>query len=110
MTIDRRIDPRRAGKLVADYRAGDGAATRCYLANVSRTGAFVVTKEPPPTGTQLELTLQLPDGAPLKVSCEIAWTSRYREAPGMGVRFAAADVERLEKDERFRAYLSEPDR
>lgn len=63
-------------------------------------GAFVVTASPPPPGTTLELVLQIPAvNQPIVVRAEVRWVRRAHELPsserGMGVKFAALEVDQL---------------
>ena len=67
-----------------------------HTRNIGVGGAFIVTSAPPPVGTQVRLTIEMPNGQPLEVRAEVRWHGRPEpDQPGMGVRFAGLDVDQL---------------
>jgi uncharacterized protein (TIGR02266 family) len=68
--------------------------------NISEGGLFIATYEMPPLGTEIDLTISLPDHPPMKALGVVRWHREYNKftsdlAPGIGVQFVT---------------LSEPDR
>lgn len=64
--------------------------------NLSEGGLFIATYEPLPLGTQLDLSLNLPDHPPIKSRCEVRWVREHTEftndaTPGVGVQFLDLD-------------------
>lgn len=60
--------------------------------NLSEGGLFIATYDALPLGTKLDLTLKLPETAPIKVKVEVRWVREYNQftesmAPGVGVQF-----------------------
>jgi hypothetical protein len=78
-------------------------------ANVSRGGAFVVTKETIPRGRRLLVELVLPDGREVQTMARVAWSSSIaqgapagqREERGIGVEFLGGSRNQLLELERF---------
>lgn len=70
-----------------------GAVTR----NIGVGGAFILTEDIEPAGSELSLQLQLPNvDNPIVVECEVRWASDGPEGEaGMGVKFNNIDVEAL---------------
>jgi molecular chaperone DnaK len=71
-----------------------------YAVNVSRGGVFVRTREPKPRGTEVNLDLQLADGADvIRGKGIVAWTTSPSapgepdQGPGMGIKFTELDTE-----------------
>ena len=69
---------------------------RVATANVSRGGLFLATGCPPPTGTEVELELELPDGTRLSLGGTCVHVRDYKQAceatqpAGFGLRFERA--------------------
>ncbi|HTT72309.1 MAG TPA: TIGR02266 family protein [Anaeromyxobacteraceae bacterium] len=62
-----------------------------YTRNLSRGGAFVLSREPLPIGTRIALKLTLPSlGEPIALEGEVVRHGPEAE-PGMGIRFAWVD-------------------
>ncbi|HUU00850.1 MAG TPA: TIGR02266 family protein [Myxococcota bacterium] len=60
--------------------------------NISEGGLFIATHENLPLGTQMNLTLSLPDHEPFEVEGEVRWLREYNDftsdvSPGVGVAF-----------------------
>jgi uncharacterized protein (TIGR02266 family) len=72
------------------------SAAHLAAANFSRGGMFVRTEEPPPVGTPVDLTIDLPNGLRLHAAGTVCHTvTRERahaeqRAPGAGVAFSEA--------------------
>jgi uncharacterized protein (TIGR02266 family) len=67
-----------------------------HTRNIGVGGAFIVTPFPAPVGSQLRLTIEMPNGQPLEVRAEVRWLGQPEpDQPGMGVRFAGLDVDQL---------------
>ena len=70
---------------------------RAFTRNIGVGGAYVATDDPPPVGTRLTITIQVPTSeCPIEVTAEVRWASAAG-APnaGMGVKFHDLDVEQL---------------
>src|SRR5262245_8465559 len=67
-------------------------AGRLAVQNASRGGLFLLTSRPPPPGTQVELTVELPDGGKLQLTGTVAHVVTPERAaadgrsPGIGVK------------------------
>jgi uncharacterized protein (TIGR02266 family) len=74
--------------------------------NISEGGLFIATHENLPLGTQMDLTVTLPEHDPFKVSGEVRWLREYNDftcdvAPGVGVAFTDLEDERRELIQQF---------
>jgi uncharacterized protein (TIGR02266 family) len=62
-----------------------------FAENLSSGGVFIATHKLKPTGSKIELSINLPDGITLKAEGEVRWIRVFNELsdtpPGMGVRF-----------------------
>jgi uncharacterized protein (TIGR02266 family) len=98
-TIDSELDPE-TGK--AYYRASDEVCQ-----NVSRGGAFVMTREPVKPGSRVLLELELPGEESMQAIGRVAWsrvqlTSDDAETRcGIGVEFLGGSPEQLSALERY---------
>lgn len=82
-------------KIILRFPDFDGFVTE-YATNLSITGMFVRSKEPPMAGTPVSFELRLEDGAPLvRGSGWVVWSRSKREASdrpaGMGIEFTQLD-------------------
>jgi hypothetical protein len=71
-------------------------------------GAFIVTDDPQPRGTELTVTLVLgPDGGELAVAASVRWVAEGGEDDdrGMGVRFQGLTAEQARALDRHLAAL-----
>ena len=77
-----------------------------YASNISRGGLFVRTENPPPLGSKVRLTLQLPDGSVARTEAEVVHRVDADEArerggfAGVGIAFSPDDgalKERMEQ-------------
>jgi uncharacterized protein (TIGR02266 family) len=64
--------------------------------NLSEGGVFIATYEVPALGTEIELTISLPNHPPIKTVGVVRWHREYNKftsdlAPGIGVQFATLD-------------------
>lgn len=91
-----RAKPHPGRRIEVEYHLGDRKRIRTATKNIGLGGAFVVTREPPPVGTPLELALHLPSvPEPLEVKAEVRWFTLAGEVPGMGVKFHGLQVEEV---------------
>jgi uncharacterized protein (TIGR02266 family) len=62
-----------------------------FAENLSAGGVFIATHKLKPVGSQVELTINLPDGVQLRAIGDVRWIRVFNEQsdtpPGMGVRF-----------------------
>lgn len=62
-----------------------------FAENLSAGGVFIATHKLKRVGSKIELSINLPDGAQLKLDGEVRWVRVYNEhsdtPPGMGVKF-----------------------
>ena len=87
----------------------DGGEVSARIANISLGGMFVVSGEPRPAGTTLELSFKLPEQpAPVRGRGRVAWVRERDEGlerpPGMGVRFLELTPGSRELIDRLGAY------
>lgn len=79
--------------------------------NLSSGGLFVATYDDIPVGTQLKISLRLPDQSPIEASCAVRWVRQYTPftedlAPGVGLEL----TDLSERDERaIQAFLVQRD-
>lgn len=66
-------------------------------ANISTSGMFIQTLEPPPVGTTLSFRFRIEDWSPIQGTARVIWNRDRDEAPdrpaGMGVSFVDADAQ-----------------
>lgn len=88
-SAQKRLSPRRLWH--APVRFGDGAFGVAY--NLSQTGLFVRTLNPPPLGTEISIEALPADGSSLKANVSVVWRKPFslRSAqdypPGFGASF-----------------------
>jgi len=62
-----------------------------FAENLSAGGVFIATHKLKPVGSRIELTINMPDGAQIRVEGEVRWIRVFNERsdtpPGMGVKF-----------------------
>ena len=62
-----------------------------FAENLSAGGVFIATHKLKPVGSQIELTINLPDGVQLRAIGDVRWIRVFNEQsdtpPGMSVRF-----------------------
>ena len=62
-----------------------------FAENLSAGGVFIATHKLKPTGSRIELSINLPDGAQIRVEGQVRWIRVFNERsdtpPGMGVKF-----------------------
>ncbi len=72
---------------------------RAYTKNIGVGGAFIITPDPPPPGTSLQLSVQVPASPrPIEVKGEVRWIIDDDESQhehGMGVKFSGLEVDQL---------------
>jgi uncharacterized protein (TIGR02266 family) len=92
----------RAGRRV-ELEYSDGETTeRAVTSNIGVGGAFVLTTEPLPVGTDLKVVLTVPTAADqiIETDAQVRWVILPEQAdelhsPGMGIKFMRLDVEAL---------------
>lgn len=74
-----------------------------FAENLSAGGVFIATHKLKPVGSQIELTINLPEGVQIRATGQVRWIRVFNERsdtpPGMGVRFdelAPASVELIQ--------------
>lgn len=79
-----------------------------FAENLSAGGVFIATHKLKPVGSKIELTINLPDGAQLKIEGEVRWVRVFNEhsdtPPGMGVKFNSLPDESLALIQNFLAH------
>lgn len=62
-----------------------------FAENLSAGGVFIATHKLKPVGSQIELTINLPEGVQIRATGQVRWIRVFNERsdtpPGMGVRF-----------------------
>jgi uncharacterized protein (TIGR02266 family) len=62
-----------------------------FAENLSAGGVFIATHNLKPVGSQIELSINLPDGVQMRALGEVRWIRVFNETsdtpPGMGVKF-----------------------
>ncbi len=82
-------------------------ATQETCANVSRGGAFVMTREPLTPGRRVLVEIGLPGGEPVETIGRVAWTKRVMaprkrdELAGIGIEFLGGASDQLKMLEEF---------
>ena len=92
---NKRKHPRIPKKLKSEVATPD-SMTYSTARNVSDGGMFVSTPEPSSPGTELNLSLTLPDGEIIVLKGMVKWTKEESEdgsPAGMGVQFTALNPE-----------------
>ena len=103
---DRREHPRFETRMKCTVREGvEPALTAVMMRNLSLGGCFVLSSEPMPERTILELCLAMPElDRTLRVQGEVAWQKLGAPGSGMGVRFRIVEPDDLDV---LRIYLRE---
>ena len=73
-----------------------------YLGDVTRVGLFVPTREPPPVGTKIDVTVAASLGSPLRLRGGVQWVNPWRPQgdnlnPGAGVLLEGLEAELREQ-------------
>jgi uncharacterized protein (TIGR02266 family) len=73
---------------------------RAWTKNVGIGGAFVLTTDPAPPGTAVQLTLEVPAHKPIEIRGNVRWIvdGKHDEPDGdhgMGIKFSSLDVDQL---------------
>ncbi len=91
--LENRPAPRVPLHLPAEFSTPGGPRCRGVVANLSVTGAFVTTPDPPEAQTDLLLSFSLPCGPALRIPARSVWKndnlslSPRRYSPGTGLAF-----------------------
>ena len=97
---DKRAHHRKKVLTIVDYAIPD-KFFRDYVHNISEGGTFIRTGKPLAVGTDITLTLVMPEsGIPIKIKGEVIWIGKK----GMGLKFK--EVDQLTKG-KIRSILSE---
>jgi len=99
MGSDKRTSERRPMFRVCRYNI-DGREYADLSTNISERGIFIKNFSPPPLGTQVTLTVTLPEewgGLPLKILGKVAWVNEEDDPHkrGMGLEFTSVKAESL---------------
>lgn len=85
-----RSDPRVSKTLSVSYK-DKASFLKAYTKNFSNGGLFIMTDNPLPEGTSLNLKLELPDlTEPLDIGCTVVWNNANEKEDkpvGMGLKF-----------------------
>jgi uncharacterized protein (TIGR02266 family) len=92
-------------------RAADseGEFAQAVTANIGVGGAYILSREPEPVGTELCILVQVPtDEQDIEVKGEVRWISSGAggERAGMGIKFLDLDVHSLLKLSEYFASLT----
>jgi uncharacterized protein (TIGR02266 family) len=97
--------PRPGRRVEVRYRMVDGEESSqehlAFTKNIGVGGAFILTPDPPPAGTELQVSLVVPAAKlPVEVEAEVRWIvdGKHDEPErehGMGVKFNGLDVDQL---------------
>jgi uncharacterized protein (TIGR02266 family) len=96
--------PRPGRRVEVQYRTKDDEGAGEHLAftkNIGVGGAFILTPDPLPPGTELRIALNVPSARhPIEVMAEVRWIidGKHDEPErehGMGVKFSGLDVDQL---------------
>src|SRR5579871_2554981 len=106
--------PRPGRRVAVSYRVVEkhetGPELTAFTRNIGIGGAFVVTADPAPPGTELTLALGVPpDGRKVTVKAEVRWIADGDDDPvhGMGVKFSGLGVEEVTALNDYFASLTE---
>lgn len=98
---ERRKTPRFAARIKVHFRSLDELVT-AYTSDLSHGGLYVAASVQLAPGTQVQLSLELPDGGPpARIPATVAYVlgperaAAQGRAPGMGMRFDQNEVEAL---------------
>ncbi len=102
---ERRLSPR-VGLCVEVGLQSDTNFYTGLTEDISEGGLFVATYKLQEIGSELALTLTLPDGYEFRATAVVRWVRDPRDLesdtqPGMGVQFHALDAEQTEAVRRF---------
>lgn len=102
---ENRRDPRLPLVVKAEVGA-NGRVQRGYLTNLSVGGAFLATKKPIPSGTQLQLLVFLPwKLGEFKAEAEVVWSTGKEgsetDPPGVGLAFTKLDFKGEQRLQRY---------
>src|SRR5690606_37993870 len=94
----------RAPRIPASFRVRYASFDELVVAfsgTLTRGGLFLKSEQLLPVGSEVTVTLELPDGGPeLQVPCAVVFT-RSTDVRGMGLRFAGPDNVTRERIEAF---------
>ncbi|HEY1406807.1 MAG TPA: TIGR02266 family protein [Spirochaetota bacterium] len=99
--MDNKRKSKRIAKKIKSQVSAPDSLTYSTSHNLSDGGVFISTPDPIAPGTELELSLKLPNGEFLNVTGIVRWTrdeGPEGEPAGMGVEFATitdSDVEKI---------------
>src|SRR5262245_44367203 len=109
--FDRRQSRRFAARINVNFRSLDELVTT-YTSDLSRGGIFVAASVQLPPGTEVQLSIDVPDGGPpARIPARVAYVLDRKTAqkqgrvPGMGMQFHGSDVASL--GERIAAHLAQ---
>jgi two-component system chemotaxis response regulator CheY len=107
---DRRGTQRYAARIKVSFRSIDELVT-AYTGDLSHGGLYVAAAQQLPPGSEVQLSLEVPDGGPpARIPARVAYTLSAEEAaaqgrqPGMGMEFLEVHTRQLAR--RIAAYVS----
>ena len=98
LVIAQRKHPRSPTELECSIKTGDiGLDTKIF--NISEEGAFVEMIIPPDSGSNLELTFELPDtGHTISTEVNVQWTASIRQKGPLGIGVRFLEIEEKDRD------------
>lgn len=112
---ERRTAPRIESRTRVMLSFGDADELReMYTRDISKGGAFIVTDDPPPAMSQIELTIVPPGAAGISLLADVVHSvpksavKNPNDTPGMGVRFRNLTPEKRAILEDYLHALAEP--
>jgi uncharacterized protein (TIGR02266 family) len=108
---ERRVFPRWSLHAAVDFESDDNLYAGLSY-DVSAGGIFVATVESPPIGSEVAVTVTLPDGTRLALAGTVRWIREYEKASaglpaGVGIEWEELPMEALRSLLRF-AELRDP--
>jgi len=97
--------PRPGRRVEVRYRVVEngeaGAEQRAFTKNIGVGGAFIITADPAPPGSELQIVVAVPESQrAIEVTADVRWIvdgkhDEPQREHGMGVKFAGLDVDQL---------------
>ena len=89
---------------------GGNEKTESFTRNIGTGGAFILSDEPLPVGTELSLAIRVPTNEePIALTAEVRWQAlpeQDSDDPGMGVAFIDVEVNALLELNKYFASLT----
>jgi len=103
---------RRVNVRYAKIDGAESESNEAVTANIGVGGAYILSNDPPPVGTKLLISIDVPtSNEVIEVKSEVRWntTRGGEERAGLGVKFLDLDVESLLKLSEYFASLTGSD-